>query len=137
MNLHLYWDTLYIMFVCRGHCQDHWSTPSLLHHSLELVWLCPRDCLHRWHCHGGHDGGLPGLSHPPQGGQGLQDREDTEAHQGKISFSNKSQLYDALENNYLWCKQILEISSHIEIIPECHIQLFQRNIICMRSQREQ
>ena len=64
------------------HRQDHRPALHVLHGGGERVRLCSGDRLHRGHRHGGHDDRLPRLAHPPQGRQGLQDRTDTQAHQG-------------------------------------------------------
>ena len=60
-----------LLSTCRGHSQNNWTAPSLLHHGLEPVWLCPGHRFHCWNRHGGSHGGLPGVSDAPEGCQSL------------------------------------------------------------------
>ena len=76
-----------VYFVSRVHSEDNRPPTPLLHHSLEPVWLRPRDRLHCRDRDGGPHGGLPRVPDPPQGGQGLQDRQDIEAHPGNSNLN--------------------------------------------------
>lgn len=68
----------------RGHGQDYWIAPSLLHYRLEPLRL--RSC-HRLHCRdcdGGPHGGFPSVPNSPQSRPSLQDRQNLKTNQGKI-----------------------------------------------------
>ena len=66
----------------RGNGQDHRFAPSLLHRTLESVRFSPRARVHSRHLNGGHYDRLSDIADSVARRPSLQDRPDTQAHQG-------------------------------------------------------
>ena len=61
--------------------EDRRASIPVLHGRLEHIRLRTRHRFHHRYCHGGHDGGLPGLADASPSRPSLQNRPDSSTHQ--------------------------------------------------------